>query len=376
MGCKNCFNGCADIISDNCVKYTGIDIPALGIENGDTLAAVESAIFTFLVPVLTGTGVKPNIDKNIICEVINQYLPVCTECTGFTLNEVLTAIIKAVCSLQNQIDATNQAIATIEASYSIGCLTGVESTSGTHNILQAVITKLCSLDSTLSALIASLPTTYVSIANINTYIKNYLISSGATTLVSSKMVPHTAMEYYGPLTQFDVTGAGTGDWLNIFLCNGLNGTPDKRGRVAVGTTSGMGGGVLSPVVDPGVIGNPAYSLGTTAGSNLVVLNQGQLPSHTHIATSTVTDPQHRHKFSDDATDPTNTLRTDNDIISYTSVPPSATISGDGTGAGKIYETSKSSTGITVATTNASTGGGTGHANIQPVIACHYIIYIP
>jgi len=356
MGCKNCFNGCADIISDNCVKYTGIDIPALGIENGDTLAAVESAIFTFLVPVLTGTGVKPNIDKNIICEVINQYLPVCTECTGFTLNEVLTAIIKAVCSLQNQIDATNQAIATIEASYSIGCLTGVESTSGTHNILQAVITKLCSLDSTLSALIVSLPTTYVSIANINTYIKNYLISSGATTLVSSKMVPHTAMEYYGPLTQFDVTGAGTGDWVNIFLCNGLNGTPDKRGRVAVGTTSGMGGGVLSPVVDPGVIGNPAYSLGTTAGSNLVVLNQGQLPSHTH--TAVVSDPGHFHTF--DNYNIINGVTTTPVIGNSNTIAPA--------------NTNPATTGITV--TNSPTGGGAGHANIQPVIACHYIIYIP
>ena len=48
------------------------------------------------------------------------------------------------------------------------------------------------------------------------------------------MVPYTVVEYYGPLTYFDNTGAGQGDWDRIFLCNGLNGTPDKRGRVAVG----------------------------------------------------------------------------------------------------------------------------------------------
>ena len=37
MSCSNCFNGCTEIISDQCVRYTGFNIPALGISNGDTL---------------------------------------------------------------------------------------------------------------------------------------------------------------------------------------------------------------------------------------------------------------------------------------------------------------------------------------------------
>ena len=41
MSCSNCFNGCAEITSDKCVKYTGADIPALGISYGDTLLHVE-----------------------------------------------------------------------------------------------------------------------------------------------------------------------------------------------------------------------------------------------------------------------------------------------------------------------------------------------
>jgi len=49
MSCKDCFNGCAETVSDQCVKYTGIDIPALGIENGDSLASVESALVTYLL---------------------------------------------------------------------------------------------------------------------------------------------------------------------------------------------------------------------------------------------------------------------------------------------------------------------------------------
>jgi len=44
MSCTNCFNGCAETTSDQCVKYTGIDIPELGIVKGDPLAAVLQSI--------------------------------------------------------------------------------------------------------------------------------------------------------------------------------------------------------------------------------------------------------------------------------------------------------------------------------------------
>ena len=93
MSCTNCFNGCAETISDQCVKYTGIDVPALGISNGDNLLTVENAITNFLVPAINGTGIKPIIDPNIICNIVKLYLPPCTTCTGFTLNEILTAIV-------------------------------------------------------------------------------------------------------------------------------------------------------------------------------------------------------------------------------------------------------------------------------------------
>jgi hypothetical protein len=53
-----------------------------------------------------------------------------------------------------------------------------------------------------------------------------------------KMVPYTAVEYYGDFAgKFDSDGVGYGDWEKIYLCNGYNGmTPDKRGRIPVGTT--------------------------------------------------------------------------------------------------------------------------------------------
>lgn len=32
MSCTNCFNGCTEITSDKCVRYTGTNIPELGIQ--------------------------------------------------------------------------------------------------------------------------------------------------------------------------------------------------------------------------------------------------------------------------------------------------------------------------------------------------------
>ena len=45
-------------------------------------------------------------------------------------------------------------------------------------------------------------------------------------------------------------------------------------------------------------------------------------------------------------------------------------------ANTLGKSSAASTGITVSTSNSSTGGNVAHPNIQPVIACYYIIYLP
>lgn len=146
MSCNNCFNGCAETTSDQCIKYTGLTIPALGINNGDTLSSVELAITTYLVNAMDGSGIYPNIDQSIICNVISKYLAECAGCDGLSLNELLTAIIKGVCDLQIQINVINATIAALEEPYNVDCLDGVVSDSGTHDILQATIDKLCDLN--------------------------------------------------------------------------------------------------------------------------------------------------------------------------------------------------------------------------------------
>jgi microcystin-dependent protein len=357
MSCSNCYNGCTDIVSDKCVKYTGIDVPVLGIQTGDSLSYVEQALIEFLTSTLDGTGIKPDINPAIICTVVQKYLPTCGD---ITVVDLINALIKAACDLQVQITALDaeltivqQQIAVIEAPYTIGCLTGVTGISGTHAILQAVITRLC-------AFILDVQTNYVQLADLDDLIQAYLNSQPTSAKYYTRMVPFTVVEFRGdPIGKFDVTGAGLGDWEKIFLCNGLNGTPDKRGRVTVGTTSGMGGGAFNPAVDPAIPGNPAYSLNTTTGSNAVTLSTGQIPSHTHNAVATVTDPGHTHE--------------------YIGVDTVVTAGGSSSSrrCGDFTKTTVSNvTGISVGVVNDPIGGGGSHPNIQPVIASHYIIYIP
>jgi microcystin-dependent protein len=376
MACSNCYNGCTEIISDQCVKYTGVDVPVLGIQTGDSLSYVEQALIGFLTSTLDGTGIKLVIDPDIICEIINKNL---VECEDLTLVNVINALIKAVCELDTRVTALEDDFAALEGPYTIGCLTGVTSTSGTHAILQATITKLCSVEVALNALALNVSTNYVKLADLNSLIAAYLASVGTTTKFYNRMVPYAVVEYYGPLVgNFDVSGAGLGDWEKIYLCNGNNGTPDKRGRVPVGATTGMGGGALNPAVDPAVAGNPAYALLGTAGSNTVTLSPTQIPAHSHSATATVVD-NHYHFVA--ASDSTGSC----DII--TSTDPVARAGSCGTNpayelrkSGETTATLGKSSGaqgtIDVSVAIGSTGGGLAHSNYQPGLGCYYIMYIP
>jgi len=369
--CSNCYNGCTEVTSDKCVRYTGVDVPVLEIQTGDSLSYVEQALITFLTSTLDGTGIKPTIPSEIICTLVSQYLPTCEDLTVVNL---LKALIQAACNLQEQIDTINTTLTTLNADYDVDCLTGVGAGDGTHAILQAVITKLCSVSTDLAALTLNVSTNYVAIADLNALIAAYLDSLPSSTAFYTKMVPYTVVEYYGSLSSFDATGAGFGDWINIYLCNGLNGTPDKRGRVPVGAIVGVPGGVLAPAVNPASsVFNPNYALGDTVyGVNNIVLDTTQIPSHTH----SITDPSHFHYSAQDV------------ALSGATVPVTAafpmvrkwSVAGNtdydlnsGNAAATVSPTSTSATGITGAN---ATGGGLGHDNKQPSLATYYIMYIP
>lgn len=121
------------------------------------------------------------------------------------------------------------------------------------------------------------------------------------------------------------------------LCNGQNGAPDLRDSFIVGA------------------GN-SYSVGQTGGSTDAIV-----VSHTHTATSVVTDPGHFHaeSVSGGAGSVSGYVITPNQNWSSTALTPT-------------HNTDSATTGVTVATTNQSTGTSGSGANLPPYYALAYI----
>lgn len=116
------------------------------------------------------------------------------------------------------------------------------------------------------------------------------------------------------------------------LCNGANGTPDLRDRFIVGA------------------GN-AYAVNATGGSaNAVVV------SHTHTATSTVSDPGHSHSYT-----------------TYASFQPQDGFTTSCWVGTANATTGSQVTGISVATSIANAGVSGTNANLPPYYALAYIM---
>jgi microcystin-dependent protein len=120
-------------------------------------------------------------------------------------------------------------------------------------------------------------------------------------------------------------------WL---LCDGSSGTPDLRNRFIVGAGS-------------------TYAVAATGGSADAIV-----VSHTHTATSAVTDPGHTHNIQNQ-----NQGTVDSELQSAR---------GNGTNLYTV-PTDSAFTGITVATTVASAGSSGTNANLPPYYALAYIM---
>ncbi len=397
QNCSNCYNGCTEITSDKCVKYTGVDVPLLGIQNGDSLSFIEQSIINFLSSTLDGTGILPIVPASSICPTVDGELP---DCSPLSLNNYLTAITQALCKIEESIVVIEEEIPTDP--YILGCITvpGItddptESTD-TQAVLQAVINKLCQVSEQLTSFIEYVANTYVAISDINSYIESYIESDPNASLISNRMAPYTVQAYFGPLSNFDGGGAGLGDWANIYLCNGTNGTPDLRGRVIVGVTDMLGNAPLDGNVNPSN-GNPNYGFGDALGTNNVTLTTQQLPVHDHGANaqSELNPSTHSHKVF--SSDPSSSGGQCNDGGTSTTQYLSNWCSSGGPAAyaikfnhlGNLPDVGVSgppvrstspwdqiTQNVDTDVTVTPTGGGDSHENYQPGRGGYYIIYLP
>jgi hypothetical protein len=130
------------------------------------------------------------------------------------------------------------------------------------------------------------------------------------------------------------------------LCNGSNSTPDLRNKFIIGAHSDSTGIAYSTIT-----GSNTQSGGSKDAITV---------SHTHTATSVVTDPGHNHTVAKYYAGSGGDYPYLNGFQAATPVTTS-----DPTGT--------NTTGITVATTNASTGSSGTNANLPPYYALAFIM---
>jgi microcystin-dependent protein len=120
-----------------------------------------------------------------------------------------------------------------------------------------------------------------------------------------------------------------------YLCDGSNGTPNLTDRFIIGAGS-------------------TYAVNGTGGVSSVTLTTNNMPSHTHTATSTVTDPGHTHTPGSISTNNRNAGTSNGASVQDAGAIPTAT------------------TGITVATTITAAGSGTSFSILNPYYALAFI----
>jgi microcystin-dependent protein len=132
--------------------------------------------------------------------------------------------------------------------------------------------------------------------------------------------------------------------------------PDLRGKTTAALDSGAGlltGGTLAAVL----------------GEQTHLLSSAEMPAHTHTATSVVTDPTHAHGV----TDPGHVHverqgSSSNQSAIAAGQAPFDTNVNVNTGSSVTGVTvNAASSGVTVGTTNANTGDGGAHNNVQPTL---------
>jgi len=158
------------------------------------------------------------------------------------------------------------------------------------------------------------------------------------------------------------------------LCDGASGKPDLRDRFIVGAGS-------------------TYSVGSTGGSDTVVLSSSNLPSHSHTFsgsgtsssagahTHSITDSGHNHVMHGEGATSAGFLSNNNNLYSggggstfgVTASPDTDMKTGVATTGISINSAGSHTHSITVTGVLGSTGEGSAHENRPPYYALAFII---
>lgn len=248
MACKNCRdftdNSCTDITTTNCVKSMADPVEELDICLNDSLTYVLNIVLGKVKDFMVGKGIEFNEeDLNFDdCDFLNDILD------GETMDliNVLNTYKEAICTLKATTEATDATILafTNTALYTLGCLPAEDPCGDPYTfkeLIQAIITKLCEINTTLESFTEGLLDAVEEITG------NFLVGgaitscggngisfsgSGASAVVTFEALvpPNCPIIYTGSTAGlFDMDGIGLPGTIMCgwYLCNGDNGTPDS-----------------------------------------------------------------------------------------------------------------------------------------------------
>ena len=217
---------------------------------------------------------------------------------------------------------------------------GTEIDTEFNNIAVAVVTKA----DLLSPVFSGIPTAPTAATGTST-----------TQLATTAFATAAISPFTGAMLMWPTATAPSG----FLLCNGQTVSRSTYAALfaIVGTVFGSGDGsttfTLPDYRDRMAIGaGTTYAAAATGGSKDAIV-----VSHTHTATSTVTDPGHVHA-----------LTFENRGDDFGGSPAMSIVAGSNS-----RNVNSAVTGITVATTNASTGSNGTNANLPPYLGVYFII---
>jgi hypothetical protein len=203
---------------------------------------------------------------------------------------------------------------------SLKIVKGTEIDTEFNNIATAIATKADLASPTFTGT-PTLPTGTIATTQSNGNSSTAIATTAFVQAAISLLYPVGSIYTNASVSTNPATLLGFGTW-----------TAFAAGRVMVGFDSGN------------ALFDTAEETGGSADAIVV--------SHTHTATSTVTDPTHSHTFV------------------YEGGAVQSGSGRNGVGGTAPFSTSSASTGITVATSNASTGSSGTNANYQPYITVY------
>ena len=304
-------------------------------------------------PVTTGTTISSTWANNTLNDIASslttslaydgQTLPVANLPMGtYAHTGVGNATVRTMYAAAGQVqDGTFQYLTTI---------------AGTNNITAVAALSMSALAAgqTFRFIAAATNTGGVTL-NINSLGAKNITKNGTTSLTANDILINSVVEVIYDGTQFQLVNPAnsvpsgiitmwSGTIATIpagwYLCNGSNGTPDLRNKFIIGAYQDSAG--------------VAYTTITGANTQTGGSKDAIVVSHTHTATSTVTDPGHSH------------------TVTASSSPP-FNAGGNAVFGPATQTTSTSTTGITVATSVASSGSSGTDANLVPYYALALIM---